>query len=117
MNDAKAELLQALRRELEFLDRGGYASPVGWRPALIFEDSPTCLGKPDGDCGSSGCPLLQFVPDDVREQLRDQPGLCRHIPLNQTGETVEILYRTATHAELETSLRAWLTAQIQRLEE
>jgi hypothetical protein len=117
MEPAKAQLLEALRRELQFLDRGGYAAPVGWRPALIFEDSPTCLGKPDADCGGSGCPLLQLVPAQIREELRDQPALCRHIPLSDRGETVDILYKTATHAELESTLRTWLTAQIKRLEE
>ena len=113
MATSKTELLQALRRELQFLDQGGYRSPVGWRPALVFEDSPVCMGKPDADCAFSGCPLMELVP----AHLRDQPTPCRHIPLNDAGETVELLYRTATHAELESSLRAWLNAQIKRLEE
>lgn len=113
MEPAQAALLQLLRRELQFLDQGGYGSPVGWRPALVFEDSPTCLGKKDPDCSTTNCPLLAFVPANLREV----PTPCRHIPLSEKGETVDILYKTATHAELESCLRSWLTAQINRLEE
>jgi hypothetical protein len=34
--------LRVLRNELQFLDRGGHRSPMLWRAARIFEDSPIC---------------------------------------------------------------------------
>lgn len=41
MNSAK-NTLQILKQELEFLEKGGYRSPIAWRWPLAFEDSPTC---------------------------------------------------------------------------
>ena len=52
-------LLEVLKRELKFLEAGGYrnASDVQWRTKFIFEDSPTCLNfqrttdpRPCDDC-------------------------------------------------------------------
>jgi hypothetical protein len=45
MQNAKHKL-DALTKELEFLDAGGYRLAIGWRPPLVFEDSPICPKPP-----------------------------------------------------------------------
>src|ERR1700689_4247257 len=76
------DLLEALKFELEFLEKGGYGrSPrEAWRPRYIFEDSPTCVNYDCKEtpelCGS--CVLTQLVPPE----LRNEKIPCRHIPLN-----------------------------------
>ena len=63
------DLLQALRMELAFLERGGYRTPsTRWRPQFIFEDSPICLnsGDPTRSKPCTDCTLMQFVPPDLR---------------------------------------------------
>jgi hypothetical protein len=113
MSPEPEKILQVLKRELKFLEQGGYRAPDSWRPALIFEDSPTCLRTPDSKCLDLDCALLRFVP----VEHRSRPGACRYIPLNSTGESVESLYRMGTQQELEAALRRWLIATIQELEE
>ena len=101
MSTDKRDLLSVLRRELEFLEKGGYreTGKVPWRPQFIFQDSPTCLNfdlsqqpKPCSDCT-----LTQLVP----ENLRDKKTPCRYIPLNEKGETIDSFYRSGTRSELE----------------
>jgi hypothetical protein len=104
--------LQVLKRELEFVEEGGYRSPQRWGVPFIFEDSPTCLRNPDSNCPSSGCALLRFVP----VEHRSRPAACRYIALNEAGQTVDSLYRTGTQQQLEAALRRWLIATIGRLE-
>jgi hypothetical protein len=111
MND-KPNLVEVLKSELEFLDRGGYRKS-SWRPQFIFEDSPTCLNYHSQDqkpC--SECVLMQVVPPEKREEKIP----CRFIPLNEQGETIDSLYRSGTREELESALRYWLTREIEKLE-
>ncbi len=56
---------------------------------------------------------MQFVPADKREGKVP----CRFILLNNMGDTVESLYRSATQEELESVLRSWLTRQIETFED
>jgi hypothetical protein len=44
MQKDERDLLDVLKFELSFLEKGGYGrSPrEAWRPVYIFEDSPTC---------------------------------------------------------------------------
>jgi hypothetical protein len=65
-------------------------------------------------CGlsRSPCVLMEFVPNGCR----DEKVPCRHIPVNQTGETLNTLYSTATMDEIEGTLRQWLEAEIARFE-
>ena len=110
------DLLEVLKFELEFLEKGGYGrSPrQPWRAPLVFEDSPSCMNYDSkdrpGPC--SDCVLMQFVPFERRTAIIP----CRHIPLNDAGETVNSLYRTGTQEELEEALGNWLRTTIKRLE-
>lgn len=79
---------------------------------MIFEDSPICMRLGNASCVESCCPLLGFLPPESRQ--RQTP--CRHIQLNQNGDTVDALYRTATPLELETAVRHWLLQKIKELE-
>lgn len=108
------ELLKLLKDELDFLNHAGYDNQGHWRAPLIFEDSPTCpnFGRYSGQVPCRECPLAQFVP----AELRNQPAACRFIPLNERGETIDLLYNWGTPAELETAVRNWLVRAVNDLE-
>lgn len=103
--------LDALIKELEFLKSGGYRIGLGWRPPLVFEDSPICPKTPFSVCPDPRCVLTSFVP--MEHQSQSIP--CRYIRLNQAGESLQSLYRTATMAEIENTLREWLEREIMEL--
>jgi len=105
--------IETLRKELEFLDNGGYRQAMGWRSPLVFEDSPTCPKPPSSACPDVQCVLLDFVP----KKQRDESIPCRHIPLNEAGETLHTLYNTAGIEEIENVLREWLKRKIAELEQ
>jgi len=114
MSTERQGTLEALRNELRYLEQNGYQNAMGWRPQLIFEDSPTCpnfraFGKPH-PC--TECPLIAFVP----KERRDSPDACRFIPLDEAGQTLDSLYRWASESEIETLVMAWLRRTIARLE-
>ncbi len=116
MANDKRDLLDVLKAELEFLEKGGYriTARVPWRPQFLFQDSPTCLNfdptHPQIPC--SDCVLVQLLP----EKLRDQKIACRYIPLNERGETIDSFYRSGTQEELEAAFSRWLKTTIARLE-
>jgi hypothetical protein len=104
--------LRVLRNELQFLDKGGYRSPIQWRSARIFEDSPSCPKDRWSACPHGDCVLLDFVP----EQSRLEVIPCRYIALDESGETLETLYSTGTNEEIQKALREWLLKTIAGLE-
>ena len=110
------DLLTVLKAELEFVRRGGYLPTARsfWRPHFIFQDSPTCLNFEDTQIPQpcSNCVMMELTP----APLRGAKIPCRHIPLNEQGETIDSLYRTATLEEIEAVLTKWLEFTIQRLE-
>jgi len=114
-NDERG-LLEVLRAELKFIEKGGYrhSARAPWRPHFMFQDSPTCLKfdptQPRKPC--SDCVLMQLVPEN--EQSRKVP--CRYIPLSKNGETVDSFYRTGTQEQLEAAVVEWLKTTIDRLE-
>jgi hypothetical protein len=114
-NDTR-NLLTVLKKELEFLEKGGYRSTAQppWRPKFVFQDSPACLNfdttLAPRKCRE--CILTQFVPEEM--QRKKYP--CRYIPLNELGETIDYFYRFGTQEELEPELRRWLKATIERVE-
>jgi hypothetical protein len=109
-------LLDVLRAELTFIEKGGYrhTARAQWRPHYMFQDSPTCLNfdptQPPKPC--SNCVLTQLVPESARYSKVP----CRYIPLNGKGETVDSFYRTGTEDEVEAAVVQWLKATIERLE-
>ncbi|MFZ0860738.1 MAG: hypothetical protein WCA27_25775 [Candidatus Sulfotelmatobacter sp.] len=104
--------VDVLRKELQFVQKGGYRAPIVWRAPLVFEDSPTCPRGSCGACPETDCVLMRFVPKECRYQAVP----CRHIPLNELGETVDSLYRTGTNEEIEQTLQSWLLETIGQLE-
>ena len=68
------DLLEVLKFELEFIEKGGYEhSPqASWRPRVVFEDSPTCVNyncKAD-PIPCSNCVLMHLVPPEHRDEAR-----------------------------------------------
>jgi len=117
MRKDERDLLEVLKSELDFLEKGGY-QPSPREPRkfnFIFEDSPSCMNydskdKPD-PCAE--CVLMPLVPPEDRTQTVP----CRHIPLNAQGETLESLYRFADQRDLEDVYGKWLRSTIAELEE
>jgi len=108
--------LEALKAELEFVEKGGYRRMLenSWGPALVFEDSPICVNRTRSEprLPCSECVLAFFVPEEHRE--RSVP--CRYIPLNPQGETLDDLYRTGSYEEMERAVGEWLKTVIARME-
>jgi hypothetical protein len=117
MNKDERDLLDVLKFELEFLEKGGYGSSPRqpWKYQFIFEDSPTCMNydSKDNPGPCSDCVLMQLVPP----QFRDSWIPCRHIPLNTEGETLASLYRYADQHEIEETFGKWLRTTIAKIEE
>ena len=111
------DLLEVLKFELKFLEDGGYGrSPkTPWRPLYIFEDSLTCINydSKDNPAPCSDCVLMQLVPPAHRSQKIP----CRHIPFNESGDTLDSLYRYSSQAEIEETVKDWLRSTIRFLED
>ena len=120
------DTLSTLKHELEFLESGGYRSAIGsrqplfcmetsveWRQRLFFEDSPSCPKKKYCACDpESDCVLMSFAPTEYRQQAVP----CRHIPLDEQGQTIDGLSSTTTHKDLEEKLHTWLVKTIKGFE-
>ena len=122
-----ANSLSILKQQLEFLDQGGYRKPLGarqpvfcmetpveWRRSLFFEDSPSCPKERYEACSlEMECALADFVPSEHRRETVP----CRHIPLNEGGDTVASLMRGGVRqGQIEADVRSWLVKTIARLE-
>lgn len=117
MQKDERDLLDVLRFELEFLEKGGY-SPSPREPRkmnFIFEDSPTCMNydSKDNPGPCNDCVLMALVPPGERNQTIP----CRHIPLDAEGHTLEQLYRQADPQGIEDIYSKWLRATIAKLVE
>ena len=116
MSKDKRQLADVLRQELQFVEKGGYRHPshAAWRPQFMFQDSPTCLNFNSNDIPApcTDCVMMQVVPAD--SQQRKFP--CRYIPLNERGETLDLLYRAGTQEETQAAFKNWLKSTIARLE-
>jgi hypothetical protein len=117
MSTDKCDLLDVLRFELDFIDQGGYGRSVRtpWKKTSTFQGSLSCINFGDSrrthPC--SECNLMQFVPLEARST--DVP--CHHIPLDDTGSTVESLERRGNQQVIEEAVSEWLRQTIQRLEQ
>ena len=116
MQKDERDLLDVLKFELNFLEKGGYGRSVKtpWRPQFIFEDSPTCMNydSKDNKAPCSECVLMQLVPPEGWTK----PIPCRHIPFNAEGETLETLYAHGDQFETEEVYGKWLRETIETLE-
>jgi hypothetical protein len=116
MRQTDKDVLKTLHQELAFLELGGYRSPqqAAWRPQFIFEDSPTCLNFRNlpKRVPCSDCALMEFVPEGSKQERFP----CRHIPLDDSGLTLDFLYRTATEEEAHALVANWLKKTITELE-
>src|SRR5438270_13189268 len=112
MNMAKddRDILELLKTELDFIEKGGYGRSVRtpWKPTSSFRDALTCVNYalPEKAHPCPECHLIDFVPADHRAD--DLP--CHHIPLNDTGETAEDLEND--QGKLELALKQSLRARI-----
>ncbi len=117
MHKDERDLLEVLKFELEFLEKGGYGrSPrAAWRPKFIFEDSPSCMNydSKEDPAPCEECVLMELVPADERKNAIP----CRFIPLDESGETLDSLYRHGEQHEIEEAMRGWLRGTIEKLEE
>jgi hypothetical protein len=110
------DVLKVLQQEERFLKSGGYDRPPAVRgegPTLIFQDSPSCpnYGTGTHSIPCQECALTVLVSaNGLKEKIP-----CRHIRLNNAGETVEMLYRWRTLAETKKILADWLALTIVKL--
>jgi CheY-like chemotaxis protein len=111
------DILEVLKAELDFIEKGGYGRSVRtpWKPTEIFRDSPSCINFSDPNLTRpcEDCLLMEFVPPEKRaEQLP-----CHWIPFNERGETVESFAKQERQQELEEAVAHWLRDAIRRIEE
>jgi hypothetical protein len=108
----RRQLLQALKRELSFLNAGGYGRQFRsqWRPTLLLRDSPVCINysSTGRQYGCTHCPFFSLVPPAHREAMLP----CHHIPLGPGGGTIAQLYQKGTQAMLDKQYRDWLEGLI-----
>jgi hypothetical protein len=132
-------VLNALKLEMQFCERGGYKPPAPVRlparasenyPILVFrgdarkrelhkersvfQDSPSCpnhgLLKREHPC--SECWLIDFVPPEKR----DKAVPCHYIPLNERGDTVANLGGPADAPDVQEAVLDWLRRTIRQVE-
>ncbi len=91
--EAKRRALGLLRIEIENLRKRGFGGSL-------------CMGigaGPSFDC-CENCPLVDLAPSEHRNA--ESP--CRHIPLNQQGESIETILRKGDQTYLEAQLITWM---------
>ena len=95
------DILEILKDELSFIEKGGYGRSVRtpWQPKSTFQDSLACINyaDPNHSHPCNECHLLDFVtPEHQGEAIP-----CHFIPLNESGETIEDLELEDNEAKLE----------------
>src|ERR1043166_9489657 len=110
------DILEILKGELDFIEKGGYGRSVRtpWLEKSIFQDSLSCINyaDPKHSVPCTECRLLDFV--DTEHQREEVP--CHFIPLNKANETIEELEQEDNEAKLERQVKNWLRARIQEIE-
>jgi hypothetical protein len=111
------DILELLKEELDFIEKGGYGRSVRtpWQPKSAFQDSLTCINYAYAHRAHpcNECHLLDFVSPEHRSE--DVP--CHFIPLNEAGETIEELELEDNQAKVESTLKQWLRNKITQIEE
>ena len=117
MTTDERDMLELLKEELDFIEKGGYGRSVRtpWQAKSAFQDSLTCInyGYPYRAHPCNECHLLDFVDPEHRTE----PVPCHHIPLNTDGDTIEELEHQDNQAKLEHEVTAWLRAKINEIEQ
>ena len=113
----KRDMIDALRLEIQVIEKGGYYPSVRdpHSAPRTFRDSVTCLnlGLEEKRHPCSSCFLIEFVPPEFRSS-NDDP--CHKIPLNERGETVESLEQTGDRDKLQAAVLGWLKTTLTKLE-
>ena len=108
------DILELLKTELDFIEKGGYGRSVRtpWRPTSSFRDSLTCVNYalPEKTHPCTECHLIDFVPLGRRNE--EVP--CHAIPLTAAGDTAESLEGDQT--KLEEALKDWMRKKIAEIE-
>ena len=111
------DILDLLKYELAFIEQGGYGRSVRtpWLPKSAFQDSLTCInyGYVDRGHPCSECHLMDFVANEHHSE--EVP--CHFIALNEAGETIEDLEGQDNQAKLEATLKQWMKATINQIED
>ena len=111
------DILEVLKEELDFIEKGGYGRSVRtpWKPKSVFQDSLTCInyGYPYRAHPCNECHLLEFVSPEHRYEAIP----CHHIPLDEAEATIEDLETEDDQAKLERKVRDWLRFRIREIEE
>ena len=117
MSEDDRDILEVLEEELDFIEKGGYGRSVRtpWLAKSVFQDSLTCLNYayPYRAHPCSECFLTDFVPEEHTGEVVP----CHHIPLNESGETVESLEWKENQSLLEKKVKEWLRSTIARIKE
>ena len=117
MTTDERDILELLKDELDFIEKGGYGRSVRtpWQSKSTFQDSLSCINysSPERAHPCNECRLLDFVSPENRTQ--DVP--CHHIPLNIDGDTIQDLEQQDNQAKLEQQVSRWLRAKIKEIEE
>lgn len=111
------DIIDVLKEELDFIQKGGYGRSVRtpWKPKSTFQDSLTCInyGYPYRAHPCNECHLLDFVNPEHR--AAEVP--CHFIALDEAGETIEDLEARGNEAKLERKVKDWLQIRIKEIEE
>jgi hypothetical protein len=111
------DVLELLKQELDFIEKGGYGRSVRtpWQSKSTFQDSLSCInyGHPDRAHPCNECHLIDFV----NPEHRNEEVPCHFIHLTPEGETIEDLEQQDNQAKLEREVRNWLRAKIKQIEE
>jgi hypothetical protein len=117
MTTDERDILELLKDELDFIEKGGYGRSVRTpqQEKSTFQDSLTCINyaDPDHNRPCNECHLLQVVSPDHRTEKVP----CHFIPLNSEGETIEDLELRENQARLEREVSQWLRTKIKQIEE
>ena len=110
------DLLELLKMELDFVEKGGYGRSVRtpWKETSPFRDSLTCVNYalPENAHPCDECHLIDFVPAEKRDEMLP----CHFIPLNESGDTVEDLEIAGNQMKMEEVLKQWMRRKIEEIE-
>jgi hypothetical protein len=114
MSKDERDMLDLLRSELDFIEKGGYGRDVRtpWRERSVFRDSLSCVNYalPEKAHPCNECHLIDLVPPEKRNEAVP----CHFIPLTDAGDTIETL--DGNQSVLEDALKHWLRRKIADLE-